>query len=171
MGLEEFPASTGIQGRVPPAGRDCGLDLLALEGGGAVAVRSIHSPTMNEAAEYGALFSRGTRVDFADRSEIYLSGTASIDASGRVVHEGDPEGQASVMLDNVERLLAGQGGDLSHLVTAITYLKRPRDLPVFESALRSRGFPPQVPHTLCVAEVCRPAWLAEMEALAVLPRP
>jgi enamine deaminase RidA (YjgF/YER057c/UK114 family) len=162
------PASTGIQGAVPPRDRACGLDLRALSGTGQFQVRPIHASTMNEAPTYGSDFSRGMRVTTDHREVIYVSGTASIDTEGRVLHVGDPAAQADRMLLNIQQLLAEQGAGFRHIVSAITYLKRAEDLPRMLEVCRRRGFPESVPNTFCVADVCRPEWLCEMEAIAVM---
>lgn len=162
------PASTGIQGAVPPSDRACGLDLRALAGKGRIRVRPIHASTMNEAPSYGSDFSRGMQVTTDHREVIYVSGTASIDTEGRVVAVGDPGGQADRMLLNIQQLLAEQGAGFRHLVSAITYLKRAEDLPRMLEVCRRRGFPENIPNTFCVADVCRPEWLCEMEAIAVM---
>ena len=168
-GVRPFPASTGIQGRIPPDG-SLGMDVLAMAGPG-IQAEPIHAPTMNEAGEYGSFFSRGIRVRFPDRSLIYLSGTASIDIRGEVVHVGDAAGQIDRMMTNVEQLLAGQGAGFRDLVSVTTYLKHQEDCTRFLSECRRRGIPEDIPHTVCVAEVCRPTWLCEMEAIAALGGP
>jgi enamine deaminase RidA (YjgF/YER057c/UK114 family) len=167
-GIEPAPASTGIQGRIHPPDRLCALDLRAIPGNGSARARPIHAPGMNEASEYGAAFSRGMRVTLDDRTIVYISGTASIDEKGNVVRVGDIDGQANRMLMNVEQLLQGQGAGVSDLVSAVTYLKEPGHAAPFREVCRRRGFPERIPNTLCVAEVCRPEWLCEMEAVAVL---
>jgi enamine deaminase RidA (YjgF/YER057c/UK114 family) len=123
---------------------------------------------MNEAPDYGADFSRGMRVTTEHRDVIYVSGTASIDAEGQVLHIGDLPGQADRMLYNIQHLLARQGAELRHVVSAIVYLKRPADLPLMLEACGRSGLLPEIPATFCVADVCRPEWLCEMEAIAVL---
>lgn len=167
-GISPPPASTGIQGGIHPSDRQCALDLRAVPGDGCSRAKPIHTPGMNEATEYGSSFARGMRVTLADRSVVYISGTASIDEKGGVVHVGDIEGQVNRMLLNVEQLLQGQGATVDDLVSAITYLKRPEFMQPFREVCRRRGFPERIPNTLCVAEVCRPEWLCEMEAVAVL---
>jgi len=162
------PASTGIQGIPWPANRRCAMDLVAYDGPGVGAIRPIHTPTMNEAPDYGSDFSRGMRVDLGRRAIVYVSGTASIDTRGGVLHVGDPAGQARRMLLNVEQLLAGQGAGLDRLVQAVTYVKRAADRDAVLAACAAAGFPESIPHTICVADVCRPEWLCEMEAIAVV---
>jgi enamine deaminase RidA (YjgF/YER057c/UK114 family) len=167
-GISPSPASTGIQGRIHPADRQCALDLRAVPGDGCSRATPIHAPGMNEASDYGSSFSRGMRLTLSDRSVVFISGTASIDEQGNVVHVGDIEGQVNRMLLNVEQLLRGQGATVKDLVSAITYLKEPEFMQPFRDVCRRRGFPERIPNTLCVAEVCRPEWLCEMEAIAVL---
>jgi enamine deaminase RidA (YjgF/YER057c/UK114 family) len=162
------PASTGIQGIVWPPDRRCSMDMVAYDGPAVGAIRPIRAPTMNEAADYGSDFSRAMRVDLGHRSIIYVSGTASIDAAGRVLHPGDPAAQARRMLLNVEQLLAGQGAGLERIVQAVTYVKRAADRDAILGACRDAGVPGAIPHTLCVADICRPEWLCEMEAIAVV---
>jgi len=167
-GIRPPPASTGIQGGIHPADRRCALDLRAVPGDGCSRAKPIHAPGMNEAPDYGASFSRGMRVTLGDRSIVHISGTASIDERGNVVHVGDIEGQVNRMLLNVEQLLKGQGATVDDLVSAITYLKEPGFMGPFREVCRRRGFPERIPNTLCVADVCRPEWLCELEAIAVL---
>ena len=167
--IEPPPASTGIRGVPHPAGSSCGLDLRAIGGGAArPGIRPIRAATMNEAPEYGADFSRGTRVDLPDRAVIHLSGTASVDNDGCVVHPGSSEGQLNRMLLNVEELLAGQGTDPSSIVSAVTYLKHADDLALFREIAARRGFRETFPNTIVVTDICRTGWLCEIEAVAVL---
>ena len=39
------------------------------------------------------------------------------------------------------------------------------------AACAAAGLPADLPHVVCVAEVCRPEWLCEMEAYGVAPLP
>lgn len=167
-GITPPPASTGILGQPHPPGKGCCLDLRAVDRRNGPRARPIHAKTLNEAPDYGSDFSRGMRVDYRDRSLVYLSGTASIDAEGRVVHLGEIEPQVDRMLVNVEELFAGQGATYEHVVSAITYLKRPEYAEAFRRVAARRGMPERIPNTLCVADICRPEWLCEIEAVAVL---
>ena len=162
------PASTGIGGTPDPPDRACGLDLRAIARGGDVQVSPIGAPSMCEAPDYGSDFSRGTRVDFPGHAVLYVSGTASIDTEGQVVHVGNIENQVDRMLLNVEQVLAGQGAGFPDIVSATTYLKRPDYLEAFRRVAARRGVSGRVPNTICVADVCRPDWLCEMEVTAIL---
>ena len=163
------PASTGIGGRPAAAGRLAALDLIAFDGLHPDAMRPLSAPTMNEAPSYGSDFSRGFEVRLADRRLLFISGTASIDARGEILHPGDARAQADRMTRNVERLLAGAGARFSDLRHAVTYVKRATDAAAVVAACAAAGLPADLPHVVCVAEVCRPEWLCEMEAYGVAP--
>lgn len=62
-------------------------------------------PTHN----YGVTFERGTQIVYGDRSHYYISGTASIDKFGEVVHVGDVAGQSLRTLENIDALLSATG--------------------------------------------------------------
>lgn len=166
-GIKIAPASTGIQGVPFPPGSACALDLRAIGGPGPFRVTPFGSPTMNEAPSYGADFSRGMRVETQDRTVLYVSGTASIDAQGEVFSPRDIDAQIERTLLNVERLLSGQGTRFSDVVSAVTYLKDAAYAAAFRRAASRAGLPAGIPHTLCVADICRPEWLCEIEVTAV----
>jgi enamine deaminase RidA (YjgF/YER057c/UK114 family) len=127
------------------------------------------SPTLNEAAQYGADFVRGMKMVETNKVALHVSGTASIDKHGRTVHIGDFDAQADRMLVNIAALLEGQGAKFSDVVSAITYLKHPADAGRLRDRLHAGGFE-GFPHALVAAPICRSDLLCETEALAVLPR-
>jgi enamine deaminase RidA (YjgF/YER057c/UK114 family) len=163
------PASTGIGGRPAAAGRLIALDVVAFDGLQGSAMRPLSAPTMNEAPTYGSDFSRGFEVRLADRRLVFVSGTASIDRRGEVLHPGHIGMQADRMLQNVDRLLHAAGAGFEQLAHAVTYVKRGDDAPAIAAACARAGFPEDIPHVVCVADVCRAEWLCEMEAYAALP--
>jgi enamine deaminase RidA (YjgF/YER057c/UK114 family) len=169
-GIHPPPASTGIRGVPFPPDRACALDLRAIGGSGPLRVTPFGSPTMNEAPTYGADFSRGMRVETGDRTVLYASGTASIDAAGRVFAPGDINAQIERMLLNVEKLLAGQGAGWADVVSEVTYLKEAAHAEAFRRAASRRGLPGGTPNTVCVTDICRPEWLCEIEVTAALRR-
>ena len=127
------------------------------------------SPTLNEAAQYGADFVRGMKVVEANKVALHVSGTASIDEQGRTAHVGDFEAQAERMFVNIAALLKGQGAGFGDVVSAITYLKHPADAGRLREKIRAAGFE-GFPHALVEAPICRPDLLCETEALAVAPK-
>jgi len=169
VGVERMPASTGIQAGVFPADRGGAMDVYALRAGQEdVEVAQMHAATLNEAWSYGSAFARGMTVTAEGRTTAYISGTASIDETGQVVHVGDIEGQVNRMLVNVERLLAGSGMGLGNAIRVTTYLKEPEFFETFKRVCAEWSFPTDVAHTICHADVCRPDWLVEMELEAVV---
>ena len=170
-GVMPLPASTGIQGSTYPVERGCTMDLYAVSGKPSPKVEVMHASAMNEATRYGSWFSRGIKLSLEQREVLFVSGTASIDTEGKVVHPGEIEGQIHRMIFNVEDLLSAHGASMADAVTAITYLKHPGYLDAFHKVSRERSITPSFPNNITVADVCRPEWLCEMEVTAVRPCP
>jgi enamine deaminase RidA (YjgF/YER057c/UK114 family) len=165
-GVERRPASTGIGGPPILPENQTALTLYAVVGPAEIA--TMHTPTLNEAHEYGSDFSRGMSVEEGGRRTLYISGTASVDEEGRTVHLDDFDAQAERMLLNIEMLLENDRATFADMASAITYLKDLRDAPKFLAALERRGIT-DFPHSIVKAEVCRPELLCEMEGIAVVP--
>ena len=167
-GIEQRPASTGVQGIPFPDAHDFSMSLQAVQASRTLDVTRMSTPTLNEAWSYGADFSRGLRLGGANDVTLHISGTASLDEAGRTVHVGDFEGQAGRMLDNIAGLLAQQGAGFESLVSGITYLKNPGDATALRAIYRQRGFD-GFPCAIVEAGLCRPELLCETEAVAMLP--
>jgi enamine deaminase RidA (YjgF/YER057c/UK114 family) len=166
-GIDPVPASTGIGGGPVPEQHDLCLAVYAVKAGRPLVRTVMTSPTLNEAAQYGADFVRGMRVVETNKVALHVSGTASIDEQGRTAHVGDFDAQADRMFVNIAALLEGQGAGFGDVVSAITYLKHPSDAGRLREKLRAAGFE-GFPHALVQAPVCRSDLLCETEALAVL---
>ena len=167
-GIQPVPASTGIGGGMASDAHDLCLGFHAVSSRRPLARSVMTSPTLNEAADYGADFARGMRVVEANKVALHVSGTASIDEHGRTAHAGNLEHQADRMLRNIDALLGRQGATFGNIVSAITYLKHPEDAERLYRKLREAGFE-GFPHALVAAEICRPELLCETEVLAALP--
>ncbi len=122
---------------------------------------------LNRTDEYGVTFERGTRMTYGDRSHLIISGTASIDHRGEVLHVGDIEQQTLRMWENVEALLSEGGGRFSDVMQIVVYLRDISDYDVVSRMFRERL--PEIPTVFTLAPVCRPSWLIEMECIAVTP--
>jgi enamine deaminase RidA (YjgF/YER057c/UK114 family) len=168
-GIDPAPASTGIGGGPVPAGHDLCLGVYAVKAGRPLVRTVMTSPTLNEAAQYGADFVRGMQMVETNKIALHVSGTASIDEHGRTAHVADFDAQADRMLLNIAALLAGQGANFGDVVSAITYVKHPADAVRLRDKLRAAGFT-GFPHALVEAPICRPDLLCETEALAVVRR-
>jgi enamine deaminase RidA (YjgF/YER057c/UK114 family) len=117
--------------------------------------------------DYNVTFERGTRIAYADRAHHFISGTASIDAAGQVVHEGDVPRQLERAMGNVGALLQSGGACLEDMTHFIVYLRDPSEQPVVEAYLAERF--PDVPRLIVRGAVCRPEWLVEVEGIAIAP--
>jgi len=168
-GIDPAPASTGIGGGPAPAEHDLCLGLYAVRSADSPVRVAMSAPTLNEATSYGSDFARGIRVDEANKVALHVSGTASIDETGRTAHPDDFEAQVDRMLVNVAALLEGQGAAFRDVVSAITYLKRPADADRLRAKLGDAGFA-GFPNVVVAAPICRPELLCETEVLAVRPR-
>lgn len=117
---------------------------------------------------YGVAFERGTAVDYGDRRHIFISGTASIDATGTVMYVGDILRQTERMLDNVEALLREAEAGWEDVMHATVYIRDIADYDAVKAIIDSRlpGYPIAIVH----GPVCRPEWLVEIECMAITPR-
>ena len=165
-GIDPVPASTGIGGGPVPETHHLCLGLYAVKSGRPPVRTVMTSPTLNEAAQYGADFVRGLKVVETNKVALHVSGTASIDEQGRTAHIGDFDAQADRMFVNIAALLERQGANFGDVVSAITYLKHPTDAGRLRRKLHAAGFE-GFPHAMVVAPICRPDLLCETEALAV----
>jgi enamine deaminase RidA (YjgF/YER057c/UK114 family) len=169
-GIAPAPASTGIGGGPVPEGHDLCLGVYAVRAARPLLRTVMNAATLNEAASYGSDFARGMRIVETNKVALHVSGTASIDETGRTAHPGEFEAQADRMLRNVAALLEAQGAGFGDVVSAVTYLKRAEDAERLRQKLHEAGFE-GFPNALVAAPICRPELLCETEALAILPRP
>ena len=123
---------------------------------------------LNKTIEYGVTFERGTLFEYGDRAHVYISGTASINEKGEVIHVGDIVKQTERMWENVEALLKEGKMSYDDVVQIIVYLRDTADYDVV-SRLFAEKFP-DMPYVITLAPVCRPTWLVEMECIAIQSR-
>ena len=119
---------------------------------------------LNPTHEYGVAFERGTRVNLGNEQEYFISGTASIDKSGSVLHIGDVKAQAIRLLDNIEALLKDGEATLEDVNYFAIYLRDPSDYSIVDEYMQNRF--PLTPRVIVYAKICRPEWLIEMECTA-----
>ena len=172
QGLTEkthYISSTGIQGLPADPHAIIQLGAYALTGLKKAQMRFLYAPThLNPTYEYGVTFERGTVVEFGDRAHAYISGTASINNKGEVVHVGDIRQQTYRMWENVEALLTEAGSSYDDLTHLIVYLRDVADYEIVRSLFAERF--PNIPTVITLAPVCRPGWLIEMECSALKKR-
>ena len=161
-----YIASTGIGGRHADPKVLVQMDTYAVDGLQPGQVHFLYAPThLNPTYEYGVSFERGTYVDYADRRQVFISGTASIDNKGEIMYPRDIRLQTARMWDNVEALLAEAGCTYEHVGQMIVYLRDEADYEVVKELYDARF--PHTPKVFVHAAVCRPGWLIEMECMAV----
>lgn len=143
----------------------------------AVPRRAISAPAvLNEAYDYArpSSFSRGLRLDLGNATLLLLSGTASIDESGRTVHAGDFRAQLLRTYRNLTALLAAEGATWHDVVRTSCYLRDiERDYRDFNE-IRTAFFAelrvdPLPASTGIQARLCREDLLVEIEAMVVMP--
>ena len=169
QGLTEhthYIASTGIGGVPGETKALIQLGTYALTGFLPEQQQYLYAKThLNPTYEYGVTFERGTKLTFGDRSHVLISGTASINNRGEVMHVGDIRQQTRRMWENVEALLCEGGMDYSDVMHLVVYLRDTADYEVVSEMFRERF--PDIPTVISLAPVCRPTWLIEMECVAV----
>ncbi len=170
IGLNEhthYISSTGIEGRSADPKALVRMDAYAVAELKPGQQQYLYARThLNPTSEYGVTFERGVKVKYGDRSHLYISGTASIDNKGQVVHVGDIRRQTERMWENVEMLLKEGNASFDDVAQMFVYLRDVADYEVVERLFEELF--PMVPKVIVLAPVCRPAWLIEMECMAVV---
>lgn len=163
-----FIASTGIEGKNSDPHTVVSFEALATKGLKQGQIRYLKgSSHLNPTAEYGVAFERGTAVDYGDRRNIFISGTASIDNRGEIVAPGDIEGQCRRMAENVMVLLAEAGAAKEDICHIVVYVRDIADSDYVRDFMGADF--PEIPCIVVLGPVCRPGWLVEMETMAVVP--
>ena len=163
-----YIASTGIEGACAHR-----YDLVAMDAYSNLDLQPQQVSYLNDFTRlcptryYNVHFERGTRVAYADRAHHFISGTASIDSGGEVVHLGDVTRQLDYAIENVDALLRSGVAGLGDLAYLIVYLRDPTDFARVERRLGERF--PDLPIVIVQGAVCRPQWLIEIEGVAVAP--
>lgn len=161
-----YIASTGIEGRHALPEVTVQMDTYAVNGIEESQIKYLYGSThLNPTYEYGVTFERGTLVSYPDRKHIFISGTASIDNKGEILHPGNIRKQTERMLENVEVLMNEADSSLSDIAQAIVYLRDTADYSVVKKIFSDKGF--EFPYFIVHAPVCRPGWLIEMECIGM----
>lgn len=160
-------ASTGIQGRAAPAPSLVAMDGYAVLGLCPDQLQFLEArERLGPAHAYGSSFERGVRISYGDRAHLLISGTASIDPAGNVVHVGDPEKQTVRLLGNIEALLQNGGASFDDVISLVAYVRHLEDAKKVEPAI-DHAFG-KTPRVIVEGPVCRPQWLVEVECWAAV---
>jgi len=163
-----YIASTGIEGRYIYPDVLVLIDACAISGINPSQVRYLQALThLNRTSEYGVTFERGTSVDYGDRRHIIISGTASINNRGEIVHPLDVSKQTIRIFENIQALLNEANATMNDIALLIVYLRDTADFATVNRYLDEHYL--NIPRLIVLAPVCRPGWLIEVECVAIKP--
>ena len=172
----EFFETHGVYDRLVPASTGIGLDnpsdallttqFLAVEPlSDEVTIQQAASPLQNSAMDYKSAFSRAVTLTAPDHCRLSISGTASIDKSGKTVFLDDIDAQIDLTMRVVEAILQEAGMEWSDTACAQAYFKHAKDFGRFDAYCRTHLV--QLPVVKLQADVCRDDLLFELELDAV----
>jgi 2-iminobutanoate/2-iminopropanoate deaminase len=116
-----YPASTTVQGMMPPPGMLVEIEAVARKGDRGIIVSDRVAATMPGAAEQ-PLYSQGVRSG----NWVFLSGQTGVNPNGQLAGR-DVGSQAAQMLSNVEELLQAAGGGFGDILHVTLYLRNMDD--------------------------------------------
>ncbi|MHC4462320.1 MAG: Rid family hydrolase [Planctomycetota bacterium] len=159
---QSMPASTGI-GLGPADGNKCAMDLTAvLEP--TDCTQYLQAVGKQQCAlEYGSAFSRASRAITPAGETVFVSGTASIDASGATTNIGDAAGQINTTIENVRAVLKDMHCRDDDVVQVVAYCKTTDVEKIFNNVKDTLPWP----WVTVICDICRPELLFEIEATAM----
>ena len=100
---------------------------------------------------------------------VYIAGMVSQDENGNVVGAGDAAAQTRQIWHNIGVAVQAAGGSLADIVKTTTYVTGIEHAPAVR-AVRGELFPGNPPTStlLVVSELANPAYLVEIESIAVV---
>ena len=162
-----YISSTGIEARIQNVNNLVSMDALTIPTIKQEQITFLEAlEHLNPTHEYGVTFERGTKVDYSDRTHYYISGTASIDNKGDVVHIGDIKKQTHRTLENINALLNPHGAALNDMAYLIVYLRDFGTEKIVREIIKET-IDNDIPMIIVQGAVCRPTWLIEMEGVAI----
>ena len=103
---------------------------------------------------------------------VYVGGQDAVDATGAIVGKDDLKAQTEQILQNIQTALAAGGAQIEHVVKWNLYVVQGQPLnegfEVFQRFWGNRLHPPAIAF-MYVAGLAHPDFLAEMDAIAVVP--
>ncbi len=164
-----FIASTGIEARSRTLAATVSMDAYAISGVRADQIQFLSAPDhLSPTYIYGVTFERGVSVAYQDRKHVIISGTASIDSEGRIVHPGDVLPPARPHAGQRRSPAArGRRGICKTCVRLSSTCATRAISTLAERVMRERFG--ETPCQVVIAPVCRPGWLVEIECQAIAP--
>jgi enamine deaminase RidA (YjgF/YER057c/UK114 family) len=103
---------------------------------------------------------------------VYIGGQDAVDASGAIVGKGDLKAQTEQILKNIKAALAAAGAQPEHVIKWNIYVVQGQSVQegfaAFQSVWGNHPNPPAITVTF-VTGLAHPDFLAEMDAIAVVP--
>ena len=103
---------------------------------------------------------------------VYVGGQNAVDTSGEIVGKGNFKAQSEQILKNIQAALAAGGAQLEHVVKWNMYIVEGQSLQegfeAFQRVWGNRPNPPVISMAF-VAGLAHPDFLAEIDAIAVVP--
>jgi len=129
---------------------------------GAQSIKRINPEGMTQPTAYSHL----VKVE----NLLFIAGQVAVDGDGNIVGEGDMSAQVRQVLENLQTVLASQGADFSNVVKVNIFTT---DIDSFResSAVRREylGDHPPTSTLVQIERLARPAFLVEIEAIAIAP--
>jgi len=101
---------------------------------------------------------------------LFIAGQVALDASGRIVGEGDAEAQAEQVFQNLRSVVVAAGGSMDDVVKINVYVTDAKYRPAIAAArerhFKPGGFPAST--YVVVTALAVPQLLVEVEAVAML---
>lgn len=164
-----YIASTGIEAKLKETSALVSMDAISIYGiKPEQIIRMEAREFLNPTHEYGVTFERGTKIEFGDRTHLYISGTASINNKGEVVHIGNVVAQTKRALENIKALLKPHGASIKDMAYLIVYARNVTQAEEIMKTIKNEGLN-RIPLIFAEGAVCRPTWLVEIEGVAIIP--
>ncbi|MDR0560234.1 MAG: hypothetical protein LBG92_08675 [Prevotellaceae bacterium] len=161
-----YIASTGIEGRHANPKSLIIMDAYSVQGVDSRQIKHIRATDyLNCTSEYGVTFERATSVEYGDRKHIFVSGTASINNRGEILHPKSVKNQLKRIFENIEALLCNAEASMNDIVQMIVYLRDIADYHIAKQYIDEHEI--CAPYIIVRAAVCRPGWLVEIECIAI----
>lgn len=160
-----IPASTGINGGNTYKSSGI-MDVLAVKSKTKnINIYSDNGTLQNSAYRYGSAFSRSLIIEDQSRKDkiIYLSGTASIDKTGKTAFVNDIDKQITMTLNVIDALLQKHKTTRKNICEGTVFLKKKKFLENFLDVFEGKNIK-EFPLIIVVADVCRDDLLFEMDA-------
>lgn len=127
---------------------------------------SVDSPLQCPALDYKSSFARAVELDMTEYRYLSISGTASIERSGKTVFHNDVLKQIEFTMKVVEAILESRNMNWINTAKAIAYFPYINDIYIFQKYLNDNNYP-DIPIAYSHTDICRDDLLFEIELDAI----